>query len=83
MMKVNKTIRKNIIFPIDLISRFETESKKLGIDFSNFVRDAINEKLKKIEKERLEKELEEGYLANADLDRATCEEFKFVDGENI
>lgn len=82
-MKVNKTVRKNIIFPIDLIYRFETENKKTGIDFSNFVRDAIDEKLKIIEKERLEKELEEGYLANADLDRTTCEEFKYIDGENI
>ena len=75
--------RKNIIFPIDLISRFETANKMLRIDFSNFVRDAIEEKLKRLEKERIEKELKEGYLANADLDRATCEEFKFVDGENI
>ena len=83
MMKVNNSIRKNIIFPIDLISRFKKENRKLGVDFSNFVRDAIDEKLKRIEKERLEKELKEGYLANADLDRATCEEFKFVDGENI
>jgi hypothetical protein len=83
MMKVNNTIRKNIIFPIDLISRFEKENLKLRVDFSSFVRDAIDEKLKRIKKERLEKELEEGYLANAELDRATCEEFKFVDGENI
>jgi hypothetical protein len=83
MMKVNNTIRKNIIFPVDLISRFEKEKKKSGIDFSHFVRDAIDEKLKRIEKERLEKELKEGYQANAELDRATCEEFKFVDGENI
>ena len=82
-MKVNNTIRKNIIFPIDLISRFENENRKLGVDFSNFVREAIDEKLKRIEKERLDKELEQGYLANADLDRATCEEFKFVDSENI
>jgi hypothetical protein len=83
MMKVNNSIRKNIIFPIDLISRFKKENRRLGVDFSNFVRDAIDEKLKRIEKERLEKELKEGYQANADLDRATCEEFKFVDGENI
>ena len=82
-MKVNGTIRKNIIFPIEIISRFEEENKKLNIDFSNFVRDAINEKLKKMEKLRLEKELEAGYLANADLDRATCKDFKFVDAENI
>ena len=82
-MKVNGTIRKNIIFPIDIISRFEEENKKLNIDFSNFVRDAINEKLKRMEKLRLEKELEAGYRANADLDRATCEDFNFVDTENI
>jgi len=82
-MKVNGTIRKNIIFPINIISRFEEENKKMNIDFSNFVRDAINEKLKRMEKLRLEKELEDGYLANADLDRATCKDFKFVDVENI
>jgi len=82
-MKVNNTIRKNIIFPVDLISRFEEEKRKSGVDFSNFVRDAVDEKLKQIEKERLEKELKEGYQANAELDRSTCEEFRFVDGENI
>ena len=82
-MKINGTIRKNIIFPIDMISRFEEVNKKMNIDFSNFVRDAINEKLKRMEKLRLEKELEAGYMANADLDRATCKDFKFVDSENI
>ena len=82
-MKINGTIRKNIIFPIDIISRFEEENKKLNIDFSSFVRDAINEKLKRMEKLRLEKELEAGYLANADLDRETCKDFKFIDTENI
>ena len=68
---------------MDLISRFEKEKRKSGVDFSHFVRDAIDEKLKRIENERLEKELKEGYQANEELDRATCEEFKFVDGENI
>ena len=82
-MKINGTIRKNIIFPIDIISRFEEENKKLNIDFSSFVRDAINEKLKRMEKLRLEKELEAGYLANADLDRETFKDFKFIDAENI
>lgn len=82
-MQANNTVRKNIIFPMDLISRFEKEKRKSGVDFSHFVRDAIDEKLKRIENERLEKELKEGYQANAELDRATCEEFKFVDGENI
>ena len=82
-MKIDGTIRKNIIFPIDIISRFEEENKKLNIDFSSFVRDAINEKLEKMEKLRLEKELEAGYLANAELDRETCKDFKFIDAENI
>jgi hypothetical protein len=27
--------------------------------------------------------LKEGYRANAELDRVTCKEFRFVDGENI
>lgn len=32
-----------------------------------------------MEKDRLEKESEEGYLANTDLDRTTSEDFKFSD----
>lgn len=82
-MKNAKSIRKNIIFPVTLISRFNAINGELGMDFSAFVRVAIEEKIKQLEKTKLDKELAEGYAANADLDRTTCEEFKFVDGENI
>ena len=82
-MKITKTVRKNIIFPEDLISRFNAINGDLGMDFSTFVRKSVEEKIKQQENLKLQKELAEGYTANADLDRATCEEFKFVDGENI
>lgn len=31
--------------------------------------------------EKLEKELAGGYIANAELDLKTCDDFKYVDGE--
>ncbi|GAI25335.1 unnamed protein product, partial [marine sediment metagenome] len=39
--------------------------------------------LGKIEQEKLEMELAEGYKAKAKLNLKICEDFKFVDGENI
>ena len=82
-MQKSRTIRKNIIFPEKLISRFNAVNGESGIDFSTFVRTALEEKIKHLEKLKLEKELAEGYAANANLDRATCDDFRFVDGENI
>jgi len=82
-MQNSKKVRKNIIFPEKLISRFNAVNAELGMDFSTFVRTDLEEKIKHLEKLKLEKELAEGYAANANLDRATCDDFKFVDGENI
>ena len=82
-MQNSKNVRKNIIFPEKLISRFNAVNAELGMDFSTFVRTALEEKIKHLEKLKLEKELAEGYAANANLDHATCDDFKFVDGENI
>ena len=82
-MQKSRTIRKNIIFPEKLIARFNAVNGESGIDFSTFVRTALEEKIKHLEKLKLEKELAEGYAANANLDRATCDDFRFVDGENI
>lgn len=78
-----KTVRKNINFPFELIAKISILSKELNTDFSKFVREATEERLERIEKEILEKELAEGYKANAKLDLETCEDFKHVDSENI
>jgi len=79
----SNTVRKNVIFPRELIAKIDKISKELNTDFSKFVREATEKQINKIEQERLEQELAEGYRAKAKLNLETCEDFKFVDGENI
>ncbi len=80
-MAKSKTIRKNINFPVDLIKRIS--EVKEDTDFSNFIRDAAQEKVKKIEKQKLEESLKQGYKAKAELNKKICRDFKYVNGENI
>ncbi|MFO7979267.1 MAG: hypothetical protein R6V00_00355 [Candidatus Aminicenantes bacterium] len=80
-MTKSKTIRKNINFPVDLIKRIS--EVKEDTDFSNFIRDAAQEKVKKIEKQKLEESLKQGYKAKAELNKKICIDFKYVNGENI
>jgi len=77
----SKTVRKNINFPVDLIKRIS--EVKEDTDFSNFVRDAAREKAEKIERQKLEENLKQGYKAKAELNKKICGDFKYVDGENI
>ncbi len=76
-------IRKNIIFPYELYTEAKDLSQKLDVDFSKFVREAIKQYVKIKKKEKLEKELAEAYKAKAKLNLKVCEDFKYVDGENI
>jgi len=75
--------RKNIYFPHKLVARIKKVEEVNNINFSEFVRKAAEEKLSRIEKEKLEKDLEKGYKAKAKLNQKICEDFKHVDGENI
>ena len=81
-MSDQKTERKNVYFPGDLIYRIKKVSEDLNTDFSKFVREAAEERLQKIEKDTLEKKLAVGYKAKAKLNKKICEDFKYVDGEN-
>ncbi len=74
-----KAIKKNIYFPPNII----TKISEISNNFSKFVRDATEERIERIEQEKLEMELAEGYRVKAKLNLKICEDFKFVDGENI
>ena len=56
---------------------------KEDTDFSKFIRDAAREKVEKIEQQKLEEILKEGYKAKAELNKKICKDFKYVNGENI
>lgn len=79
-MAKSKTVRKNINFPVDLIKRIS--EVKEDTDFSNFIRDAAKEKVKNIERQKLEESLKQGYKAKAELNKKICRDFKYVNGEN-
>jgi metal-responsive CopG/Arc/MetJ family transcriptional regulator len=60
--------RKVIVqFPESLLERAEALAESLHTDRSKLIRAAVEEKLDQLERERLEAELREGYLANAEL----------------
>ena len=52
-----------------------------NITTSMFVREAMERYLRSIKRRRLERELEEGYVANAELGDQIHKEFEFVDAE--
>ena len=80
-MAKSKTVRKNINFPVDLIKKIS--EVKEDTDFSNFIREAAKEKVKNIERQKLEENLKQGYKAKAELNKKICGDFKYVNGENI
>ena len=80
-MAPSKTVKKNINFPVDLIKKIA--EVKEDTDFSKFIRDAAREKVEKIEQQKLEEILKEGYKAKAELNKKICKDFKYVNGENI
>jgi metal-responsive CopG/Arc/MetJ family transcriptional regulator len=54
-----------------------------GIKLSHLIREAVDDYIAKIEREKLEEKLKQGYLAKSKLNIETCKEFEPVDGENV
>jgi metal-responsive CopG/Arc/MetJ family transcriptional regulator len=54
-----------------------------GMKLSHFIREAVDDYIAKIKREKLEEKLKQGYLAKSKLNIETCKEFEPVDGENV
>ena len=76
-------VRVNILLPDKLKEEVKKISKEQNTNFSYFVREATREHLNRVKKEILEKELIEQCKETAKLNLEVCEEFKYVDGENL
>jgi len=74
-------IRKNICFSNDIIEEAKKIKKELNVNFSDIVREATKEYLKKIKMEMLKKALIEQCEDTAKLNLEICNDFKYVDGE--
>jgi metal-responsive CopG/Arc/MetJ family transcriptional regulator len=77
-----RTGRKVIVeLPASLYAETEKATTQLSISRSVLIRSALQEYLDKWRREELEKELAEGYIANASQARETAEAFVHVDAE--
>jgi len=76
-------VKVNICLPNELREEVKKISKKQKTNFSYFVREATKEHLNRIKKEILKKELIDQCKETAKLNLEICDEFKYVDGEDI
>lgn len=76
-----KAKKITVDIPQSLYKETEEMIHERHTTISVFVREAMERHLKSIKRRKLERELEEGYLANASLGDQIHEEFEFVDAE--
>ena len=70
--------RLNITIPEDVAKELDKVPNK-----SKFIAQAVSEKIKRIKKEKLIKELKEGYRATKEEDKALNEEWKKITIEGL
>jgi metal-responsive CopG/Arc/MetJ family transcriptional regulator len=76
--------RKIIVdFPEPLYTRTEKATRELATSRSALIRLAVERFLEVLANQRLERELVEGYQANAKLNQRIAQDFSHVDAENI
>jgi metal-responsive CopG/Arc/MetJ family transcriptional regulator len=75
--------RVMVEFPQPLYQRVEEAAEEMAVNRSKLIRLALESYLEARQKEKLEQQLAEGYIANAGLNRAMSEEFSHIDGESF
>lgn len=72
-------VRMNITIPKELANEIEkfTPSRKRSL----FIAEALKQKVKELQRERIEKALEEGYKASKDESLSIAREFECLDME--
>lgn len=80
-MAATATKKVLVEFPEKLLEETEKTAHDLSTNRSEFIRSAVRDKLKRLERKRLEQELAEGYRANATFDRQLAEEFDHADAD--
>ncbi len=77
----NKKERLSFFVNAELSNKVNSISKQIKQPVSEIARKAIQNYIELIEKEKIEKELEDGYKANYDYYRKAQEEWKNADKE--
>jgi metal-responsive CopG/Arc/MetJ family transcriptional regulator len=69
--------------PNPLFERAEQATRELAITRSELIRQAVEQFIEARRRDKLERELAEGYQANATLDRSVAEDFAALDYEDF
>lgn len=72
-----------IEFPEPLLRRTEEAASALGTNRSELIRRAVEQFLKLQRKKVIQSELAAACEANAEFNRQLCEEFAYIDSENL
>ena len=80
---VSRSKKLIIEFPSELYTRTERAVADLAVNRSALIRTAVEFYLDNLNRQTLERELAEGYIANASLNRRIAEDFAYSDSENI
>ena len=77
------TKRILIEFPENLLERTEAAAEELSTDRSKLIRSAVENFLESMEQQRIQRELEEAYAANANFALLVCDDLAHLDGDAI
>ncbi|MGO8943575.1 MAG: hypothetical protein ACLQJ7_07870 [Syntrophobacteraceae bacterium] len=73
----------NLVVPLDLKRKLVKTAAAQGKKVSALVRESIEEKLARSERELFEQKMREAYVEMAEENLVTVEEFKHSDAENL
>lgn len=77
----SETVRKTFRLPDDMVEKAESMARELNMNLSQMVRKALNEYMKKIEEEKIEKEAIEACKFYYELDKQMAGEWRSAEAK--
>lgn len=77
----NESIKRNFLLPLSLSKQVEATGEKLGLNFSQVVRKALEDFINKVEKEKLAKEMIEACKYYSAVDEEIAADWKEAEGK--
>ena len=76
-------VRINIQLPAEIKDRLSKASTREGKNVSTLVRESIEEKLMRLDKQDIDERMKAAYQDLAEENIRICDDFKFSDAENL
>lgn len=82
-MTHQEKVRINVQLPVEIKERLFQASSRQGKKVSALVRESIEDKLRQLDNQYLEKRMKAAYQDLAEENLRVCEDFNFSDAENL